>query len=204
MIVAQGELFAALVHKVEDELLVLSVLAGEDLLAFEHGRVQLAPAKRREDVLDDPLDVLPAEHLARAVVACALHVVPSAKEQKRSLAMSLSPGTHTAMQSRTLGVLSSIRSFFFSPLPPPFAAFCASASVRFKSPSFFFASSTVAASACCFRKSFTSALCAATSAASASGFGLDVLAIVLLVAVVLMPWVIGMDVSRDRSNLEDR
>ena len=82
--------------------------------------------------------------------------------------VSLNPHFHSAHSQRTFGVLSSIRSFFFSPFPPAPCACWSSARLFFSSPSFFFASSTAAFSAPCFRSSFTSALCAATSSASAS------------------------------------
>lgn len=40
VVVAQSELLAALVHEIENEFLVLTVLAGEHILALEHGRIE--------------------------------------------------------------------------------------------------------------------------------------------------------------------
>ena len=72
MVVPERELLAALIHKIEDEFRVLAVLARQDVLPLEHGRIEAASAVRCKAILDDSLNVFAAEHLARAIVARAL------------------------------------------------------------------------------------------------------------------------------------
>ena len=50
-----------LVHEFKDELRVLAVLVRQYVLALKYGRILTTPSIRREDILDDPLDVLPTE-----------------------------------------------------------------------------------------------------------------------------------------------
>ena len=162
MVVAQRELLPTLVLEIEDELRILAVLAREDVLALEYGRVELAAAVEHEALAHDALDVLAAEHLARAVVARSL---------RRRACMSMrdhraDPGGGGA---RTLGVFRSSRSFFLpaSLLPP--AAFLSRASDFLSSPSFLRVSSSAVGSAFSRRSLLKSSVCVAISALMASG-----------------------------------
>lgn len=72
MIVSQCELFATLVFKVEDQLRVLAVFACEDVFSFKDGGIEGTSAIEHETFFDDAFDVFATEHLAGAIVSCAL------------------------------------------------------------------------------------------------------------------------------------
>ena len=89
MVVAERELFPALVLEIEDELRVLAVFSREDVLPLKHGRVELRAAVQHETLLYGPLDVVAAEHLSGTIVARAL-VRARGEGGERSGSMSMS------------------------------------------------------------------------------------------------------------------
>ena len=72
MVVSQRQLLAALIHQVEDELLILPVLPCENILPLKHGCIQTTPSEGGEHILDDPLDMFSAVHFSRSIVSGAL------------------------------------------------------------------------------------------------------------------------------------
>lgn len=61
-----------MVFEVEDQFRVLTVFACEDVFSLEDGGVESASTVENEDFFDDAFDVFTTEHLAGAIVSCAL------------------------------------------------------------------------------------------------------------------------------------
>src|SRR6266508_1094740 len=72
MIISQRKLFFPLVHQVENEFRVFTILVGKDILALEDRRVEASTAVGGEAVLNDGFDAVAEVHFCWAVVACTL------------------------------------------------------------------------------------------------------------------------------------
>jgi len=72
VIVTERELFSALVFEIEDELRILAIFAGKDVLPLKNGCIKLRATVQHKAVFDDALDVVTTEHFARAIITRAL------------------------------------------------------------------------------------------------------------------------------------
>jgi hypothetical protein len=72
VVVAQSQLLASLVLKVEDELGIFAVLVCEHVFALEDRGIELGTTEGCEDFTNGGFDVCTARCLCRAIVPCSL------------------------------------------------------------------------------------------------------------------------------------